>query len=83
MKDALTAAYSNLIQNQVELASTLQSIVDEAVQRGAPEGHINQVCQRMESLASQLNALSKSLLERNDEIENCQRDKNQPGTAST
>jgi len=34
MKDSLTTEYSDLIQNQIELTSTLHSLIDEAGQRG-------------------------------------------------
>ncbi|MDD1963867.1 hypothetical protein NPS29_00895 [Pseudomonas putida] len=74
MKDAITTAYSDLIQNQTELTSTLQSLIDEAASRGVSATHITDLQERMGSFHSQISALSKSLMERHDSMENCQRD---------
>ena len=83
MKDAITTAYNDLIQNQIELTSTLQSLIDEAASRGVSTTHITDLQERMESFGSQINGLSKSMMERHDSMENCQRDQDQPDTAST
>ena len=83
MKDAITTVYSDLIQNQIELASTLTSLIDEAASRGAPATEIDELRERMESFELKLTALSKSFMERHDSMENCQRDQDQPDTAST
>lgn len=50
MKDSITTAYSDLIQNQIELASTLTSLIDQAVSRGAPAAQIDELRVRVESL---------------------------------
>ncbi|WP_296257989.1 MULTISPECIES: hypothetical protein [unclassified Pseudomonas] len=83
MHDSLTIAYNGLIQNQIELTSTLTSIIDEASLRGVPSAHINDLRRRMESFESQLNALSKRLMERHDGLRDHLIDRDQPGTAST
>lgn len=83
MKDAITTAYNDLIQNQIELTSTLQSLIDEAASRGVSATHITDLQERMESFDSQINGLSKSMMERHDSMENCQRNQDQPDTAST
>jgi uncharacterized protein involved in exopolysaccharide biosynthesis len=83
MQDELSSAYSALIQNQIELTSTLQSLIDEAASRGVSATHITDLRKRMASFDSQLNALSKRLMERHDGLENHLTDQDQPGTAST
>lgn len=40
MQDALTIAYSDLIQTQIKLTSTLQSLIDEAAKRGLAPAHL-------------------------------------------
>lgn len=64
MKDAFTAAYSDLIQNQVELGSTLQSILDEAFLRGVSNADIDRVRSIMESFNIRTNDLAALLIER-------------------
>lgn len=49
MKDEITSAYSDLIQNQIELTSTLQSLINEAAIRDALSVHIYELRKRMES----------------------------------
>lgn len=83
MKDAITTAYNDLIQNQIELTSTLQSLIDEAASRGVSATHITDLQERLESFDSQINALSKSLMERRDNVEDYCGDQDQPGTVST
>jgi hypothetical protein len=82
MKDTLTTAYSDLIQNQIELTSTVQSMIDEATSRGVSVVHINELRKRMESFESHLNALSKQLIEDYDGMEESGQVQPQPGTAS-
>ncbi|MBD8605195.1 hypothetical protein IFT80_21405 [Pseudomonas sp. CFBP 8771] len=64
MKDAFTATYSDLVQNQIELGSTLQSIIDEAVQRGVSTAEIDRVRSIMESFNVRTNYLAALLTER-------------------
>lgn len=64
MKDAFTAAYSDLIQNQIELDSTLRSIIDEAAQRGVSHAEIERVRSIMESFNARTNDLAALLCER-------------------
>lgn len=72
MKDEITTAYSDLIQNQIELASTITSLIEEAVLRGAPAAHIEELRERMDRFEFHLNALSKTLMERHDSMEDLQ-----------
>lgn len=64
MKDAFTAAYSDLIQNQIELDSTLRSIIGEAAQRGVSHSDINRLRSIMESFNIRTNDLAALLIER-------------------
>ena len=64
MKDTFTAAYSDLVQNQIELGSTLQSIFDEAVQRGVSTAEVERVRSIMESFNARTNELAALLTER-------------------
>lgn len=82
MRDELSSAHSALIQNQIELTSTPQSFIDEAASRGVSATHITDLRRRMESFDSQLNALSKRLLERYDSLGNEQIDQDQLATTS-
>ena len=83
MRNAFTTAYSDLIQNQIELASTLTSLIGDASSRGASATQIDELRQRLDSFELQLKSLSRNLIERHDSMENCQRDQDQPDTAST
>lgn len=64
MKDAFTTAYSDLIQNQIELDSTLRSIIDEAAKRGVSHAEIERVRSIMESFNARTNDLAALLCER-------------------
>lgn len=64
MKDAFIAAYSDLVQNQIELGSTLQSIIDEAVQHGVSTAEIERVRSIIESFNVRTNDLAALLTER-------------------
>lgn len=64
MKDIFTAAYSDLIQNQIELDSTLRSLIGEAAERGVSHADINRLRSIMESFNIRTNDLAALLIQR-------------------
>jgi hypothetical protein len=68
MKDDFASAYSDLIQNQIEFGSTLQSIIEEAIRRGVPADKIGRVRMVMESFDARTNCLARKLVTRYDAV---------------
>jgi hypothetical protein len=69
MKDAFTAALSDVVQNQVELTSTIESLLGQALSEGRDAAETNQVQGRLDSFNAQVNALIQALAERYDGLD--------------
>ncbi|MFJ5298639.1 hypothetical protein ACIQAL_19155 [Pseudomonas sp. NPDC088368] len=61
MKDAFTAAHSDLIQNQIELTSSIESVLAEAASSKATANQITEVGQMLEAFNAKLNQSAKRL----------------------
>lgn len=61
MKDAFTAADSDLVQNQIELTSSIESILAQAASSGASANQITEVGQMLEAFNAKVNQLAKRL----------------------
>lgn len=62
MKDVFTAAYSNVIENQVEMAATIEAIAGTAFSQGnVPEA--KDVLAKLDALNSRVAALARHLSE--------------------
>jgi hypothetical protein len=62
MKDAFTAAYSEVVANQVELAATIEALADAAISQGHTLG-AEDVLAKLEALNSRVTALTHYLSE--------------------
>jgi hypothetical protein len=62
MKDAFTAAYSEVVANQVELAATIEALADAAISQGHTLG-AEDVLAKLDALNSRVTALAQSLSE--------------------
>lgn len=69
MKDAFTAALSDVVQNQVELTSTIESLLGQALSEGRDAAETNQAQGRLDSFNAQVNALIQALAERYDGLD--------------
>ncbi|MFJ5300913.1 hypothetical protein ACIQAL_30860 [Pseudomonas sp. NPDC088368] len=69
MKDAFTAALSDVVQNQVELTSTIESFLGQALSQGGNVTEADQVQGRLDSFNAHVNALIKALAERFDGLD--------------
>ncbi len=69
MKDAFTSAYSDLIQNQIELGSTLQSIIEESALRAVPDAEIDNLRAMVASFNARTNDLARRLMERYTDLD--------------
>lgn len=67
MKDPFTTAYSDLVQNQIEFASTIESILAESKLRQAPSDQVAEVQDMLDIFNTQVTALAKRLAEHYDE----------------
>lgn len=81
MKDAFTAAYSELVQNQIEFASTTEATLDGAALGNAPSSQIAQVQDMLNTFNAQVDGLAKRLVSKNDEAAPLP-EEDQPGTTS-
>jgi len=69
MKDAFTAALSDVVKNQVELTSTIESFLGQALSQGGNVADADQVQGRLDSFNAQVNELIKALAERYDGLD--------------
>lgn len=69
MKDAFTAALSDVIQNQVELTSTIESLLDQALSQDGDGDEVDQVKSQLDDFNAQVNALIQALAESYDSLD--------------
>jgi hypothetical protein len=62
MKDEFTAAYTNVIENQVEMAATIEAIAGAALSQGHAS-EAEEVLAKLEALNSRVAALTHYLSE--------------------
>jgi len=67
MKDAFTTAYSDVVQHQVELTSTIESVICDQAARGAFTDEVDKVLCMLDQFNAQVNSLSSRLAARYDE----------------
>ncbi|MBP2870040.1 MULTISPECIES: hypothetical protein [Pseudomonas] len=67
MKDVFTAALADVVQDQVELTSTIESHVSGQTTQGASDGDIDEVLCMLGQFNAQVNRLIVQLAARYDE----------------
>ena len=67
MKDAFTTAYSDLLRNKIEFASTIESILADSKSGQAPSAQVTEVQGMLDIFNAQVTALAKRMAERYDE----------------
>lgn len=67
MKDAFTAALSDVVQHQAELASTLESLLSHTTTLGASHSDADGIRSMLAHLNAQVNALAKNLAAQHDQ----------------
>lgn len=82
MKDPFTTVYSDLVQNQIEFASTIEAVLAEAVSGNAPTGQIAQVREMLSTFNTQVDSLAKRLESHYDETA-FMSEETQSGTTTT
>lgn len=67
MKDAFTTAYSDVVRHQVELTSTIESLMSDKAARGASIDEVDKVLCMLDQFNAQVNRMSSQLAARYDE----------------
>ncbi|MFJ3681404.1 hypothetical protein [Pseudomonas sp. NPDC090208] len=67
MKDPFTAALSDVIQNQIELTSTIESLLDQSLSHDAGGTNANEIQSRLDNLNTHVDALVKRLAAKHDQ----------------
>ncbi|WP_439858319.1 hypothetical protein [Pseudomonas syringae] len=67
MKDPFTTAYSELVQNQIEFASTIEGILAEARAGNAPTGQVSQVREMLDTFNTLVDSMAIRLVSQYDE----------------
>jgi hypothetical protein len=67
MKDAFTTAYSDVVRHQVELTSTIESLISDKVARGASIDEADKVLCMLAQINARVNRLSHQLAARYEE----------------
>lgn len=82
MKNAFTTSYSELVQNPIEFALTIDVTLADAVSGNAPTDQIAQVRKMLNILDAQVDGSARCLVSKYDEAASLF-ENDQPGTTST